>query len=263
MIYQILVYFLCWNSILYITIRYISWLKPVLIQRKRSLTLLTVLIAFIIATPSLVSAGAPSHKLTLQNIKISPKIAKIGENVRVEADIRNIGKNTTVCDVTAFVGESVIEEFKGISISSHDSHSLLFTIDTSSLPEGKYSVDMVVQEASSEEATFDLGTIAIEQTTQEQPAPEQTIPEQTTPEQTTGQQESYAGLNVLYLLAVFPLGAAVAFVAWKRQRKSAQGEESPEKLLPNLLNEVLNFEENVEKGAEKTTASADSKNYIR
>jgi hypothetical protein len=223
------------------------WLKTVLIQRKCSLTLFAVLIVFVIATSSLVSAGTSPHKLTLQNIKISPKVARIGENVRVEADIRNIGKNTTVCDVTAFVGESVVEEFKGITIPSHDSHFLLFTINTSSLPEGEYSVDIVVEEASSEEAIFDLGTIAIEQTTQEQ---------------ATGEQESYAGLNVLYLLAVFPLGAIVAFVVWKRRRSSAHAEESPEDLLPNLLNEVLNFEENVEKGAEKTTAS-DDKSYIR
>ena len=223
------------------------WLKPVLIQRKCSLTLFAVLIAFVIATPSLVSAGAPSQQLTLQNIKISPKIAEIGENVRVEAYIRNVGRNTTVCDITAFVGESVVEEFKGISIPSHDSYFLLFRINTSALPEGEYSVDIVVEEASSEEAIFDLGTMTIEETTQEQ---------------TTGEQASYAGLNMLYLLAVLPLGAAVAFVVWKRRRNSAHEEEMPEKLLPNLLNEVLNFEEKVEKGAEKTTAS-DDKSYIR
>jgi hypothetical protein len=228
-------------------------LKPVLIRRKCSLSLFAVLVVLVIATSSLVSAGTPTHQLTVQNMKISPEVARIGENVRVEANIRNIGKNTTICDVTAFIGESVVKEFEGITISPHDSYFLRFTINTSSLPEGEYSVDMVVEEASSEEAIFDLGTIAVEQAT----------PEQATPEQTTKEQESYAGSNMLYLLAGFPLGATVGFVVWKRRRNSAQGEKSPENLLPNLLNEVLNFEENVEKGAEQKKTSSDSKNYIR
>jgi hypothetical protein len=82
----------------------------VLFQRKYSLTLLWLFAAIVIVTSILDSAGAATHRLVVQNVEISPRVAKTGENVRVQANIRNNGNKTENCCVKTFVGDSVVEE---------------------------------------------------------------------------------------------------------------------------------------------------------
>lgn len=214
-----------------------------LIQRKCLLTLLSVLIVAVIASSSMVSSGASTQKIIVQNIELSPKVANIGENVRVKANIRNTGKNSTTFNVKAFVGASAVEEFKDVTISPQDTFSLMFTVNTSSLSEGKYPVEILVEESAIEQQkVFDLGTIAVGQENSE--------------------LENSAGLNMLYMLPVVPIVAVVCFVVWKRRRNTSQEDKMPKDLLPNLLNEVLNFEEKVDAGVAETKNSSNDKGYV-
>lgn len=208
-----------------------------LIQRKCSITLLSLLAAIVITTSILDSAGAATHRFVVQNVKISPRFAKIGENVRVKANIRNNGNTTKNCNIKTFVGDSVIEEIEEISISPQETFPLLFTVNTSSLTMGKYPIEMIIEDAQNEQSLFDLGTIAIE-------------------------QESHASFNMLYLLPVFPIGAIVSFFVWKKVR-SRKDDKLPNDLMPDLLNEIMNFEENVETGAVKNKNSSDDRSYVR
>ena len=218
-------------------------MKPVPIQRKCSSTLLSLLVAILIVISILDSAGAATHNFVVHSVEISPKVARNGENVRVKADLRNLENKTKKCYITASVGESVIEELKEITLSPRDTITLLFTVNTSALPQGNNAIDLVVEQPTSEPEIFDLGNIVVAQEKLE--------------------QESYAGFNLLYLVPILPVGAVVSFFVWKKVRKKRKEQKLPDNLLPNLLNEVLNFEENVEKGAEQKKLPSDDKSYIR
>jgi len=199
------------------------------------------------ASSSLVSAGAPTHKLVVQNMDISPKVAKIGENVRVKANIRNNGNTATTCNVKALIAESTVEELKEITIPPQDTFCLMFTVNTSSLAEGKYPLDIIIEEATSEQTVIQSGTIVVNQENSEQ---------------NNSQLENSSALNMLYLLPIIPIGAVVSFVVWKRRRNNSHEDEMPKDLLPNLLNEVLNFEEKVDAGAAETKNSSNDKSYV-
>jgi len=205
--------------------------------------MLSLFIAIVIATSVLANVKAAKDGLVVQNVEISPKIARNGEGVRVKANLRNLENKTKNCCVTAFVGESVVEELKEITLSPHDTISLLFTVNTSALPQGNNPIDLIVEQPTSKQDIFDLGNIVVAQETLE--------------------QKSNAGFNTLYLVPILPVAAIVSFFVWKRKRKKRKEQKLPEELLPNLLNEVLNFEEKMETGAEKNKNSSDDKSYIR
>lgn len=67
---------------------------------------------------------------------------------------------------------------------------------------------------------------------------------------------------MLYLLRVIPIVAVVYFVVWKRRRNTSQEYKIPKDLLPNLLNEVLNFEEKVYAAVAETKNSSNDKGYV-
>jgi hypothetical protein len=115
---------------------------------------------------------------------------------------------------------------------------LLFTVNTSSLIEGKYPLEMVIEQSPNEQDLFDLGTIAIEQI-------------------------SYAHSNILYLLPIFPIGAVVSFFVWKKRRNKRKDDKLSEDLMPELVDEIMKFEEKVETEAVKNKNSPDDKSYIR
>jgi len=220
------------------------------IRGKPSLTLLSLLVTIVIGASLFeyaLSAPDESGKLLVQNVEISPKVAKAGESVRVKANLKNIGKSTKNCNAKALVGESVIEEFKEITIPPGGTVPLMFTLNSSSLNEGSHAVELLIEE-SSEQEIFDLGTIEV------------------TPEnvkQENGLQENSVGFNMLYLLPVIPIIAVIAFIVWKRRKSDMPEEKMSKDLLPNLLNEVLNFEENVENGVAKNTDESKSQSYVR
>ncbi len=224
------------------------WCETVRLKGKLSITLLSLLVFLIIAYSILDSAMGYNDKLVVQNVDISPRIAKIGESVRVKANMRNAGKSTKNCDIKALVCESVVEEFKGIIISPGETVSLLFAVNTSSLNEGSNPVDIIVEDESSQPTIFDLGTIQVQQEDVQRGGGDPVIS---------------GGFNMLYLLAIFPLGATVAFFVWKRRSSKNQEDKMSKDLLPNLLNEVLNFEENMEAGAGKTKNSSSDTSYVR
>ena len=220
------------------------------IKSKRSLTLLSLLIFIVIYTSIFecaLCAPNKSEKILVQNVEISPKIATTGESVRVKANLKNIGKSTKQCNAKAFVGESVIEEFKEITIAPGETVPLMFTLNSSSLNEGSNAVDLLIEE-SSEQEIFDLGSIEV-------------TPE--TVEQENGVQENSVGFNMLYILPVIPVIAVIAFIVWKRRKSDIPEENMSKDLLPDLLNEVLNFEENVENGVAKNTDPSKSQSYVR
>lgn len=219
------------------------------IKGKPSLTLLSLLVVVVVGASILdcaLCASDKSEKLLVQNVEISPKVASAGESVRVKANLKNIGKNTKNCNAKAVVGESVVEEFKEITIAPGDTIPLMFTLNSGSLNEGSNAVDLVVEE-SSEQEIFDLGTIEV-------------TPENVEKENVL--KGNSIGFNMLYLLPVIPIVAVISFIVWKRRRSNVPEDKMSKDLLPNLLNEVLNFEENVEKGVEKNTDSTSSKSYV-
>jgi hypothetical protein len=224
-------------------------LKLVLKQMTRSLTLLSLLVAIVIVTSILDSARGASDGLVIQNVEISPRVAKIGENVTVNAKIRNTGKNTTNCNITTYVGKSVVEELKEITISPQNTIPLMFTVNTNSLQEGNYAIETIIEQTLNEQAIFDLGTITVAQESYALGQGAKAI----------GGEASF---NMLYLLPVFPVGAVVSFFALKRRRSKRKEDKLSEDLLPNLLNEVLNFEGKVETGVVKNKKSSNDKSYV-
>jgi hypothetical protein len=231
----------------------------VLVKKKFALTLSCLLFAMIIATSVLDSAGAATNRLVVQNVNISPRFAKIGENVQVKASIRNNEHETKNCHVKTFLGDSVIEEIKEISISPQDTFPLLFTIETSSLTQGEYPIEMVIEEAPNEQSLFSLGTLTVEQET---PVPTSTPSSTNSPAPSQEPQSASFDSNLIYLVPVIPVAAVVSFFVWKKEREKRKEQKMPEGLLPNLLNEVLNFEEKVETGVEKSKNSSNDKSYI-
>jgi hypothetical protein len=220
-----------------------SLVDGMLTVKKRSLTVLSLVAAIVIVASILENAKGARDRFVVQNGEISPKVAKNGENVRVKANLRNLENKTKNCCVTAFVGESVVGELKEITFSPQETVPLVFNVNTSSLTPGNHAIDVVVEQPMSKQEILDLGNIVVAQETVE--------------------QEGFAVSNMFYLLPVFLVGALVSFFVWKRERKRRKEEKLSEELLPNLLNEVLNFEEKMETGAEKTKNSSDDKNYIR
>jgi len=214
-----------------------------LIQTKLSRTVLSLFVAIVIVTSILATVKGAKDGFIVQNVEISPKVAANGEDVRVKANLRNMENKTKNCCITAFIGESIVEEPKEITFSPQETISLRFTVNTSALPEGQNSIDLVVEQPKNEQEIYDLGNIVVAQRNVE--------------------PESFAISNVLYLIPILLIGAVVSFLVWNRKRKKINEQKLPEDLLPNLLNEVLNFEEKMEAGVEKTKSPSDDKNYIR
>lgn len=214
-----------------------------LIQTKLSRTVLSLFVAIVIVTSILATVKGAKDGFIVQNVEISPKVAANGEDVRVKANLRNMENKTKSCCITAFIGESIVEEPKEITFSPQETISLRFTVNTSALPEGQNSIDLVVEQPKNEQEIYDLGNIVVAQRNVE--------------------PESFAISNVLYLIPILLIGAVVSFLVWNRKRKKINEQKLPEDLLPNLLNEVLNFEEKMEAGVEKTKSPSDDKNYIR
>lgn len=219
------------------------WCVTVRLKSQPSLTLLSLLVALVIAASVSNCVMGARDKLLVQNVEISPRVAKVGESVGIKANIKNAGKFTKKCCVRAYVGESVVEEFEGITIPPGDIVPLMFSVNTSSLNEGTNPVGMVIEEESNEQEIFDLGNIQVQ------------------PEK--AEQVISGGFNMLYLLPIFPLGAVVSFFVWKKRSRKKQEDEMSKDLLPNLLNEVLNFEENVKAGAAKSKDSSVDTSYVR
>ena len=124
----------------------------------------------------------------------------------------------------------------------------MFSVNTSSLSEGKYPVEVIVEEETNEQNVYDLGIVDIGQ---EIPGPD------------VSDQEISAGTNMLYLVPVIPIGAVVSFVVWKKRKSNEKEEKTTKEILPELLNEVLNFEEKVEGEAAKNSNPSGGKEYIR
>lgn len=220
------------------------------IKGSHSLTALSLLVVIVIGASIIdcaLCAPDKSDKLLVQNVEISPKMTKAGESVRVRANLRNIGKSTKICNAKVFVGESVIEEFNEITIEPDETVPIMFTLNSSSLNEGSNAVDLLI-EGSSEQEIFDLGNIEV-------------TPKNV--QQENGLQENSVGFNMFYLLPIIPIIAVIAFIVWKRRKSDIPEEKMSKDLLPNLLNEVLNFEENVENGVSKNTDASKSESYVR
>jgi hypothetical protein len=76
-------------------------------------------------------------------------------------------------------------------------------------------------------------------------------------------QEISAGTDLLYLIPIVPIGAVVSFVVWKKRKSNEEEDKTTKEMLPELLNEVLNFEEKVEGKAAQNSNSSCGKEYIR
>ena len=213
-------------------------------QKKHSLTAISLLLTIVIISSILNCAMGHGDRLFIQNRDVYPTVAKIGDIVKVSVNIRNNGEDHKKCNFKAYVRGSVVEERKDIKVLPQTTFPILFTFNTSSLPEGKHPVEAIIEQTSSEQAKFDLGTITVEQ------------------EELMQDSAISVNSNIFYLLAVLPVGAVVSFFVWKRRRNKRKEDAMPEGLLPNLLNEVLNFEENVETGAVKNENSSNDKSYV-
>ena len=219
-----------------------------LAKKKHSLSLLSLLFVIVVVSSILNCAICGPDKILVLNVEISPKIAEIGQNVRVSAQLKNIGRDQKTCKIKACFGECVVEEFEEITIPPQDEYDFMFSVNTSSLSEGKYPVEVIVEEETNEQNVYDLGIVDVGQ---EIPGPD------------VSDQAISAGTNMLYLVPVIPIGAVVSFVVWKKRKSNEKEEKTTKEILPELLNEVLNFEEKVEGEAAKNSNPSGGKEYIR
>ena len=184
--------------------------------------------------------------LVVQDAEISPAVAKIGELVNIDVTIKNVGRNATRCNVTAFCGDCVVEGIQEVTIASQTSVPLFFELNTSYLSTGVYSIEILVEEKSGQQKIFDCGIITIEQddlTTADvtDPGPSSTSP---------------AYSNLPYLLPVVSAGATASILILRKRRNKSQEPAIPKGQLPHMLNEILKFEKKVE------TEIPDDKKYI-
>ena len=219
-----------------------------LTKNKHSLSLLSLLFVIIVISSVLNCATCELDKIVVQNVEISPKVVEIGQNVKVSANIKNIGKNKKICDVKACIGDCVVKELKGITIPAQDDYGFMFSMNTSSLSEGKYPVEVIIEEETNEQNAFDLGIVSVGQEI---------------PGQEVLDQEISTGSDMLYLIPIIPIGAVVSFVVWKKRKSNEKEEKMTKEMLPELLNEVLNFEEKVEGKAAENSNPSGGKEYIR
>lgn len=197
-----------------------------------------LLVGIVMIAFSLKSVRAESFGLVVQDVEISPVVAKIGEPVGIGVTIKNIRKNTTSCNVTVFCGDCVVEEVQEIMVDSQTSVPLFFELNTSLMSAGVYSIGILVEETSGQEKISDLGTITIE-----------SEPSSTSP--------AYSALP--YLLPVVPAGAAASILVKRKRSNKSQDPVVPKRqnaCMPHILNEILKFEEKVE------TEISDDKKYI-
>ena len=207
--------------------------------------MILLLLILVIISSNLNCAMGRNDGLLMQNKDISPAVATIGQTVEVSVNIRNNGKNNTVCNIKAYVGGLVVEERKEVVIPPQATIPMLFTFNTSSLTQGKYPIEAIVEEPSSQQTIFDLGTVTVE-------------PE----EEFLHGSATYAYSDLFYLLAVLPVGAGVSFFLWKRRRNRKKEAEFPEDLLPNLLNGVLKSVQTTETGTTQNPPSSDKSKYV-
>lgn len=173
------------------------------------------------------SVRGESFGLVVQDVEISPVVAKIGELVGIGVTIKNVGKNATRCNVTVFCGDSVVEGVQEIMVDSQTPVPLFFELNTSSMSAGVYSIEILVEETSGQQKIFDLGIITIEQD-----------------DLTNADVKLHACLP--YLLPVVPAGAAASILVMRKRSKKSQDPVIPKEQLPHVLNEILKFEEKVE-----------------
>lgn len=184
--------------------------------------------------------------LGVQDVEIAPAVAKIGELVRFNMNIKNNGKNTTSCNVTTYCGDCVVGIQEIPTIAPQASIPLSFLLNTSNLSSGVYSLEVLIEKPSGSQKIFDLGNITIEQddlttTDVTDPRPSSTSP-------------AYSTLP--YLLPVVPAGATASILILRKRRNKSQDPATPKGQLPHMLNEILKFEKKVE------TEIPDDKKYI-
>ena len=177
--------------------------------------------------------------MVVQDAEIAPAVAKIGEPVSIGVTIKNVGKNATRCNVTAYCGDCVVEGTQEVTIASQTSVPLFFRLNTSYLSTGVYSVEILVEKESGNQKIFDCGVITIEQD-----------------DPTSASSVSPALSTLPYLLPVVPAGATASVLVLRKRRNKSQEPEIAEGELPNMLNEILKFEKKVE------TETPDDKKYI-
>lgn len=188
------------------------------------------------------SARAESG-LVVQDAEIVPAVAKVGELVSIGMSIKNVGKNTMSCNVTTFCGDCIVGIQEISTIAPKASIPLSFQLNTSNLSTGVYSIEVLIENPSGQQQIYDLGTITIEQDAL-------TTPEDVTEPKLSSTSPAYS--NWLYLLPVVPVGAAASVLILRKRRNKSQGPAIPTRQLPYMLNEVLKFEEKVERGTQKT-----------
>jgi len=184
--------------------------------------------------------------LVLQDSKISPTVVKVGEIVYIDIKIKNVRKNTTQCNVTAFCGDYFVGIHE-LTINPKTSVHLFFELNTSHISADVYYIKVFVEETLGQQKIFDVGTITIEQN-------DLIIPDVPEPTPNATTQVYY---NLLHLLPLIPSGAAAWLLVQQKKRNKSQDSVISEGKLPHLLNEVLKFEKKVE------TEVLDGKKYIR
>lgn len=236
-----------------------------LVNRLRRLRTLFYLLAGVAMTAFFFNSvrGEP-FGLVMQDAEVSPRIAKIGEIVSIGVTTKNVGNNATRCNVTAFCGDCIVG-VQEINVVAKSSLPLIFQFNTSLISAGVYSIEILVEKPSGQQKIFDLGTITLDQDGLTPPdvpepptipidQPDLTIPDGMEPKPSPTTPVSS---NLLYLLPVVPAGAVASIVVLRKQRKKSQDPVVPNVELPNILNEILKFEDKVEEGI-----SDEEKKYI-
>ena len=232
-------------------------------QLRRSTTQFLLLVGVFMTAFFLKSVRGESFGLLVQNVEISPAVAKIGELVRIQVTIKNVGKNAVSCNVTAFCGDCIVGT-QEVDIDSKTSVPLFFELNTSSMSAGVYSIEVLVEKPPGQQKIFDLGTIPIDQN--DYIAPDGIEPETVpldqdgfvTPDFTDPNPSSTPPVysSMLYLIPVVPAGAVSSILFLRKRRNKNQDPAIPKKQLPQMLNEILKFEKKVE------TEISDDKKYI-
>lgn len=203
-----------------------------------------LLIGIFILALSLHSVRADSFGLIVQDTEIVPAVAKVGELVNVNVTIKNVGKNTTSCNVTTFCGDCVVGIRETFTVASQASVPLSFKLETSNLSTGNYSIEALIKKSSGEQKIFDLGNLTIEQdapTIPEEvtePQPGSTNPE-TTPAATIVHSDWQHVLLLVVLLLVVPAGAISSMLVMVKPRN---GSQTPAECTPEMKKLEKEFE---------------------
>ncbi len=197
-------------------------------------------------------AKADVSGLLVQNTEITPAVAEIGEHVSIKIMIRNIQRNDTFCNVTLFCGDCVVGT-KKINIPHQSSVPVCFTLKTGSMSAGVFSIELLVEEPSGQQKTFYLGSIPMEEAGAT--APDVVEPEPNEASDLEASGSSY--FNWQFLIPIAPVGATATVLVLRKQRNKKQDSVAVEEQLPQMFNEILKFEGEIESGI-----SDENKRYI-